>query len=67
MLASLGHMLLTALCADPAETTTAEFWQHYVDAVMPPVMEVYAEGVLLDRSLFDKYLLYRPDPPERAP
>ncbi|WP_347404880.1 hypothetical protein [Micromonospora sp. WMMD1102] len=41
-------------------------FRHYVQEITLPALELFAQGLLVDRSMLDDYLMYVPDPPERA-
>lgn len=62
---SIGGMLLWfALHGDA--TTDAEFpamFRRYVDEITPPALELFAQGLLVNRCMLDEYLMYVPDPP----
>jgi len=55
---------LHAPAADPAAFRTR--FRQYVDQVTEPALELFAQGLLVDRSMLDDYLLYVPDPPSGA-
>ncbi|WP_332455093.1 hypothetical protein [Micromonospora phaseoli] len=60
-----GSMLLwfTLHGADvPAEEFAALF-RRYVEELALPALELFTEGLLVDRSMLDEYLMYVPDPP----
>jgi AcrR family transcriptional regulator len=38
--------------------------RHLTESVALPSLELFTEGILVDRSMLDEYLLYVPDPPD---
>jgi AcrR family transcriptional regulator len=62
---AVGGMLLwfglNASVNDPEAFRTR--FRQYVDQVTAPALELFAQGLLVDRSMLDDYLMYVPDPP----
>ncbi|MEV0155987.1 hypothetical protein AB0H57_19905 [Micromonospora sp. NPDC050686] len=51
-----------------AQATAEEFpalFRRYMDDLALPALELFTEGLLVDRSMLDEYLMYVPDPPDR--
>lgn len=49
-----------------ARATAEEFpalFRRYMDDLALPALELFTEGLLVDRSMLDEYLMYVPDPP----
>lgn len=65
---TVGGMLLWfslhAPVADAAAFRTR--FRQYVDQVTAPALELFAQGLLVDRSMLDDYLMYVPDPPSEV-
>lgn len=65
--ATLGTLLIElSMNPDPKAIQTGEFWDQALSRLTLPALEIYTEGFLMDRTLLETYLLYIPDPPERA-
>ncbi|MER7456645.1 hypothetical protein [Micromonospora sp. NPDC126480] len=45
-----------------AEEFPARF-RRYAEEITAPALELFAQGLLVDRSMLDDYLMYVPDPP----
>ena len=60
---SLWFSLNTAV-ADPVTFRTR--FRQYVEQVTAPALELFTQGLLVDRSMLDDYLMYVPDPPSKA-
>ncbi|AEB44597.1 TetR/AcrR family transcriptional regulator [Micromonospora maris] len=60
-----GSMVLwfTLHGADAAPEEFAHLFRRYMDDFALPALELFAEGLLTDRSMLDEYLMYVPDPP----
>jgi hypothetical protein len=41
-------------------------FRRYVDEITPPAIELFSQGLLVNRSMLDDYLMYVPDPPAKA-
>jgi AcrR family transcriptional regulator len=63
---SLGGMLLwfTTQRPDYEPAAFAAALREYVEQVTLPALELFAQGLFVDRSMLDDYLMYVPDPPE---
>jgi hypothetical protein len=48
---------------DAAPEEFPELFRRYVDDLALPALELFTEGLLVDRSMLDEYLMYVPDPP----
>jgi AcrR family transcriptional regulator len=60
----VGGMLLWAtLHPDFDPATFGVALREYLDQVTLPAIEVFTQGLLVDRSMLDDYLMYVPDPP----
>ncbi len=49
-----------------AEATAEEFpilFRRYMEDLALPALELFTQGLLVDRSMLDEYLMYVPDPP----
>ncbi|SNT65513.1 DNA-binding transcriptional regulator, AcrR family [Asanoa hainanensis] len=66
---NVGAMLLWFGLHPPAADHAAfrEQFRRYVDQVTAPALELFAQGLLVDRSMLDDYLMYVPDPPTEGP
>jgi AcrR family transcriptional regulator len=65
---AVGGMVLWFSLHAPA-VDNADFgtrFRQYVDQVTAPALELFAQGLLVDRSMLDGYLLYVPDPPPKG-
>ncbi|WP_341721453.1 hypothetical protein QQG74_30705 [Micromonospora sp. FIMYZ51] len=62
---SAGSLLLwfTLHGADAAPEEFPALFRRYMGDLMLPALEVFSEGLLVDRSMLDEYLMYVPDPP----
>lgn len=63
---SMGSMLLWFTLngeVDDMDAFRASF-RRYVEKVTAPALELFAQGLLVDRSMLDDFLMYVPDPPE---
>jgi len=62
---AVGGMLLWFSLHAPVADTEAfrTRFRHYVKQVATPALELFAQGLLVDRSMLDDYLMYVPDPP----
>lgn len=61
---SVGGMLVWHLLhADPANPDFSGEVSAYMKAMTPASLEMFAQGLFVDRSMLDEYLLYVPDPP----
>jgi hypothetical protein len=49
---------------EPAEF--AVLFRRYVEDLALPALELFSQGLLVDRSMLDEYLMYVPDPPAAA-
>ncbi|TBL37543.1 TetR family transcriptional regulator [Verrucosispora sp. SN26_14.1] len=60
-----GSMVLwfTLHGADAAPDQFAALFRRYIDDLTLPALELFTEGLLVDRSMLDEYLMYVPDPP----
>lgn len=60
-----GSMLLwfTLHGADAAPDEFAGLFRRYIDDLALPALELFTEGLLVDRSMLDEYLMHVPDPP----
>jgi AcrR family transcriptional regulator len=38
-------------------------FRRYVEEIAPPALELFTQGLLVDRSMLDDFLMYVPDPP----
>lgn len=47
--------------AEPEEFP--QLFRRYVDDLALPALELFTEGLLVDRAMLDEYLMYVPDPP----
>ncbi|RQX01940.1 TetR family transcriptional regulator [Micromonospora inaquosa] len=47
--------------AEPAEF--AALFRRYIEDLALPALELFTQGLLVDRSMHDEYLMYVPDPP----
>ena len=61
----IGGMVLwfTVHGADAEPEEFPALFRRYVDEIIPPALELFTEGLLVDRSMLDEYLMYVPDPP----
>lgn len=41
-------------------------FRRYVNEVTPPALELFTQGLLVNRSMLDEFLMYVPDPPSRT-
>lgn len=61
---ALGGMLLWATThPDYDSATFAASLRAYVEQVTVPALELFTQGLFVDRSMLDDYLMYVPDPP----
>ncbi|ADB29589.1 transcriptional regulator, TetR family [Kribbella flavida DSM 17836] len=61
---SLGSLLLWATIRSDALTGDfAAALRELSDEVTPPALELFTQGLFVDRSMLDDYLMYVPDPP----
>ncbi|ASW54570.1 TetR/AcrR family transcriptional regulator [Plantactinospora sp. KBS50] len=51
--------------AEPAEF--AGLFRRYVEQLALPALELFTEGLLVDRTMLDEYLMFVPDPPPAGP
>jgi AcrR family transcriptional regulator len=60
-----GSMVLwfTLHGADAAPAEFAALFRRYIDDLALPALELLTEGLLVDRSMLDEYLMHVPDPP----
>jgi AcrR family transcriptional regulator len=60
-----GSMVLwfTLHGADAEPGEFAVLFRRYVEELTLPALELFSEGLLVDRSMLDEYLMYVPDPP----
>nr|WP_223884709.1 hypothetical protein [Micromonospora craniellae] len=60
-----GSMVLwfTLHGSDAAPDQFAALFRRYIDDLASPALELFTEGLLVDRSMLDEYLMYVPDPP----
>jgi AcrR family transcriptional regulator len=60
-----GSMLLwfTLHGANAEPEEFPHLFRRYVDELALPALELFTEGLLVDRSMLDEYLMYVPDPP----
>jgi AcrR family transcriptional regulator len=60
-----GSMLLwfTLHGADAEPDEFPQMFRRYIDDLALPALELFTEGLLVDRSMLDEYLMYVPDPP----
>ncbi|RDH09751.1 TetR/AcrR family transcriptional regulator [Tsukamurella pulmonis] len=62
---AVGGMLVWHLLhTDPARPDFAAELSAYMEALTPGALELFANGLMVDRTMLDEYLLYVPDPPE---
>ncbi|MBU7597950.1 TetR family transcriptional regulator [Streptomyces sp. P38-E01] len=62
---SAGGMLLWfTLHGVGAPGTFRTAFRQYVDEVTQPALELFAQGLLVDRTMLDDFLMQVPDPPE---
>lgn len=61
-----GSMLLwfTLHGADAEPEEFAGLFRRYVEELTLPALELFSQGLLVDRSMLDDYLMYVPDPPQ---
>ncbi|MCT2583131.1 TetR/AcrR family transcriptional regulator [Actinophytocola gossypii] len=62
---SAGGMLLW-FTLHGSNTDPEEFrksFRRYVEELAPPALELFTQGLLVDRSMLDAFLMYVPDPP----
>lgn len=62
---SMGGLLLW-FSVHGATATDEEFralFRRYVEEITPPALELFAQGLLVNRSMLDEFLMYVPDPP----
>ncbi|MFC7550817.1 hypothetical protein [Plantactinospora sp. GCM10030261] len=64
-----GSMLLwfTLHGADAHPDEFPALFRRYMDELALPALELFTEGLLVDRSMLDEYLMYVPDPPAADP
>jgi len=64
-LQTTGSMLLwfTLHGANAEPEEFPRLFRRYVDDLALPALELFAEGLLVDRAMLDEYLMYVPDPP----
>jgi AcrR family transcriptional regulator len=62
---ALGGMLVWVATRRPEyePTTFAASLRGYVEQVTVPALELFTQGLFVDRSMLDDYLMYVPDPP----
>jgi AcrR family transcriptional regulator len=63
---SMGALLLWFSLHGSTATDDDQFrilFRRYVEEVTPPALELLAQGLLVNRSMLDEFLLYVPDPP----
>ncbi|GIJ30456.1 TetR family transcriptional regulator [Micromonospora qiuiae] len=59
-----GMVLWFTLHGAPASADEfSALFRRYLDDLMLPGLELFTEGLLVDRSMLDEYLMYVPDPP----
>lgn len=60
-----GGLLLwfTLHGADAAPEEFPALFRRYAEEITPPALELFTQGLLVDRSMLDDYLMYVPDPP----
>ncbi|MDY7086633.1 MAG: TetR family transcriptional regulator [Actinomycetota bacterium] len=60
-----GSMLLwfTLHGANAEADDFPHLFRQYIDDLTLPALELFTEGLLVDRSMLDEYLMYVPDPP----
>ncbi|HEX5994578.1 MAG TPA: TetR family transcriptional regulator [Jiangellales bacterium] len=65
---SLGGLLLwfTVHGGTASDEEFRAMFRRYVDEITPPAIELFAQGLLVNRSMLDDYLMYVPDPPAEA-
>lgn len=62
---SLGGLLVQlTLMPDLELADVGKAIHHLTESVALPSLELFTEGILVDRSMLDEYLMYVPDPPE---
>ncbi len=64
----LGGMLVWVATTHPdyEPATFAASLRTYVDQVAVPALELFTQGLFVDRSMLDDYLMYVPDPPSNG-
>lgn len=62
---NIGGMLVwfTLHPDDGDDAHFAASFRRYVEQITFPALELYAQGLYVDRSMLDDYLMYVPDPP----
>ncbi|HEX2134274.1 MAG TPA: TetR family transcriptional regulator [Actinophytocola sp.] len=62
---SAGGMLLwfTLHGSTADDDAFAASFRRYVEEIAPPALELFTQGLLVDRSMLDDFLMYVPDPP----
>jgi AcrR family transcriptional regulator len=66
---TVGGMVLWFSLHHPPANDPVEFrhqFRRYVQEVTTPALELFTQGLLVDRSMLDDYLMYVPDPPSRG-
>ena len=60
-----GSMLLwfTLHGANAEPEEFPRLFRRYIEDLALPALELFTEGLLVDRSMLDEYLMYVPDPP----
>ncbi|WFE48049.1 TetR family transcriptional regulator [Verrucosispora sp. WMMD1129] len=63
-----GSMLLwfTLHGGDAEPEKFPALFRRYMEELTLPALELFTEGLLVDRSMLDEYLMYVPDPPSAA-
>ncbi|MFF5217348.1 hypothetical protein [Micromonospora sp. NPDC000442] len=64
-----GSMLLwfTLHGGDAEPEKFPALFRRYMEELTLPALELFTEGLLVDRSMLDEYLMYVPDPPSASP
>jgi AcrR family transcriptional regulator len=65
---SLGGLLLwfTVHGRSASDDEFRSMFRRYVDEITAPALELFAQGLLVNRSMLDEFLMYVPDPPSPA-
>ncbi|TDC53315.1 TetR/AcrR family transcriptional regulator [Jiangella ureilytica] len=61
---NIGGMLLWAsMHLDDHPDDFSAAFRRYSEEITPPALELFSQGLFVDRSMLDDYLMYVPDPP----
>lgn len=58
-----GLMLWFALHDDADPASFGPALRRYIEEIAPPALELFTQGLYVDRSMLDDFLMYVPDPP----